>query len=143
MADKQIRDLERQAALGDSEAQQRLIAIRNRSGLSNLHADYFKDYLELTDELLKRCSEADKRNSGEPDANEEYEDSEQSGYFYDNYLASARWAFRGIVKKFETRLNELNAKYLSLDIEAELLRSTFPAQLAITMEDAWYNSSCF
>ena len=143
MADEQIRDLERQSALGDSEAQQRLIAIRNRSGLSNLHVDYFKDYLDLTDELLKRCSEADKRDSGEPDANEEYEDSEQSGYFYDNNLSSARWAFRGIVKKFEPRLQELNAKYLALGIEKELVRSTFPGQPAITMEDAWYNSSCY
>ena len=142
MADEQIRDLERQSALGDSEAQQRLIAIRNRSGLSNLHAEYFQEYLKLTDELVEACGVADKRHPWIPEEERDIEDDES---FYDSYLSSMRSVFRNIERNFQNRLDILNMTFISLGLNQSTIRSKFPARDAITMDygSAWYNSSCY
>ena len=55
MADEQIRDLERQSALGDSEAQQRLIAsasARTRAGIGQLEVEYLQAVLDIHETMF-------------------------------------------------------------------------------------------
>lgn len=155
MADKNLRDLERLAASGDTDAKAKLAAAKYRNGISAIDLEYLAKYMAICDEVMANIQDIRQRAgfrghtrlTGKRQLTEDEENS--FGYYLDDtnghgnlhqpcvFTKAVAYNYLTIAGK---KLAYLNDEYQALG--ATSIRTTIFAADAMAGNNAWYDSSC-